>query len=398
MKIFLVLALALLPNCACAKEKVLLGIDVLQKDGFALLKGKKIGLITNHTGVNSKGESTIDLLYNAPGVKLVSIFAPEHGLRGIEEHGKEITDGKDAKTGLPVYSLYGKTKRPTDEMLKGLDALVFDIQDIGTRFYTYTTTLAYALEEAARHNLEFVVLDRPNPITGAVVEGEPLAPGIDHFTAYLHIPTRHGMTAGEIAGWHNATARLNAKLIVVKMQGWRRDMWWDDTGLAFHPTSPNIQTLNAALLYPAIGAFEATNVSVGRGTKMPFEIFGAPWINADELADKMDFFLLRGLEISPVVFVPADDLYKGEKCGGIKIKIADKNTARPIDLFVYAAVALRELYPDQFVLRWDEVARVTGSDTFKKLLLQNQSAEAILEIFHNKAAKFQEESGEYLLY
>ncbi|OGR86146.1 MAG: hypothetical protein A3A86_03130 [Elusimicrobia bacterium RIFCSPLOWO2_01_FULL_60_11] len=266
--------LAAQPACA----KVLLGIDVLEKGGFKELKGKNVGLITNHTGMDSKGRSTIDVLHAAPGVKLVKLFSPEHGIRGRAEHGKAVEDGKDAKTGLPIFSLYGKTQRPTADMLKGLDALVFDIQDIGTRFYTYTTTLAYALEESARAGIEFVVLDRPNPLTGSIVEGVPLDPSIKHFTAYLQVPVRHGLTVGEIAKWHNGTAWIHARLTVVQMQGWSRPMSWEDTGLKFRPTSPNIRTVTAAVLYPGIGGFEATNLSVGRGTSEPFEVFGAPWI------------------------------------------------------------------------------------------------------------------------
>lgn len=378
--------------------KVLLGINVLENQDFKPLKGKRIGLVTNHTGVNREGKSTVDILYAAPDVKLIALFSPEHGIRGKEEHGKEILDTKDTKTGLPIFSLYGKTKRPTDEMLKDLDVLVFDIQDIGTRFYTYITTLAYVLEEAAKRNIELFVLDRPNPLTGVIMEGEILTPEIKHFTAYLQVPVRHGMTIGEIANWYNRTSGLNARLTVVKMEGWKRGMWWDDTGLDFHPTSPNIHNLNAAILYSGIGGFEATNVSVGRGTKKPFEILGAPWIEEKILADRLNFYGLPGFKIKPVRFTPKNDLYKGELCKGIKITLTDRKVARPVDLFIRTILILMELYPENFVVRWDEMERVIGSKNITGMLKMKQSPEQILLLMREKSAGFEQSRKPYLLY
>ena len=383
--------------CQPVLAKVLLGIDVLKKDNYSLLRGKKIGLITNHTGTDRKGKSTLDLLHGA-GLDLAAVFSPEHGIRGKEEHGVEILDGKDQKTGLPVYSLYGKTQRPTDEMLKGLDALVFDIQDIGTRFYTYSTTLAYALEEAGKRNIEFFVLDRPNPITGAIVEGEVLSPEIKHFTAYLQVPVRHGLTMGEIANWYNGTRGLNVKLTVVKMEGWEREMWWDDTGLKFRPTSPNIRDVRAAALYPGIGAFEAANVSVGRGTKKPFNVFGAPWIKEKVLAERLNFLGLSGVKFKPVRFTPKNDLYKGEVCKGVEVRITDRNSARPVDVFIDAFTILRELYPKKFEPRWPEVERVTGSGKLKQMLEAGHTAETILVLVHQSAQDFEKSREPYLLY
>lgn len=381
-----------------AKEKVLLGVDSLKKQAFAPLRGKRIGLITNHTGVDKNGKSTIDILHRAEGVELVSLFCPEHGLRGDAEHGVKVADGKDPKTGLPVYSLYGKTQRPTDAMLEGLDAVVFDIQDVGTRFYTYTTTLAYALEECARRGIEFVVLDRPNPITGTIVEGYPLDENINHFTAYLKVPVRHGMTVGEIAEWHNQNAKLGAKLTVVKMEGWRRWMWMDDAGLRFRPTSPNIRNLRAAALYPGVGCFEATNVAVGRGTKTPFELIGAPWIDGEELANRLEFYAPAGVEIKPVKFTPKKDLYEGEECGGVQFKIEDRSELRAFDLFVHLFLALTDLYPDAFLVRWNELARVTGSEDFKKNVQLHRSAETLFHTVHSEAKKFQDRVKPFLLY
>ena len=385
-------------NAELVHAKVLLGVDVARRDHFSMLKGKRVGLITNHTGVDGKGNSTIDLLYKAPGVKLAALFSPEHGIRGEAKHGEAVNDARDEKTGLPVYSLYGKTKRPTDEMLKGLDVLVFDIQDVGARFYTYITTLAYALEEAGKRNIEFVVLDRPNPITGTIVEGEPLDPSIKHFTAYLQVPVRHGMTIGEIANWHNQTSGLDARLTVVKMEGWRRNMGWGDTGLKFRPTSPNIRNVTAAALYPGIGSFEATNVSVGRGTGSPFVIFGAPWIEEKILLEKLNFVNLPGFEFRAARFKPRDDIYKGEKCRGIRVIVKDRNAARPVDLFVQTFKILKDLYPQEFAVRWDEMARVTGSDHFQTMIERGESAETILVQIHDAAKDFEEKRKPYLLY
>ncbi len=377
---------------------VLPGIDVLKKNKFDALLGKRVGLITNQTGAARNGKSTIDILHDEPGLQLIKLFSPEHGIRGRAEHGQAISNDIDSKTRLPILSLYGKTKRPTAEMLKGLDVLVFDIQDIGTRFYTYTTTLVYAMEEAAKANLEFVVLDRPNPITGTIVEGEILDQEINHFTAYLHVPTRHGMTVGEIAKWFNGTAGIHARLTVIKMEGWHRPMWWEDTGLKFIHPSPNIKSVTAAALYPGIGCFEATNVSVGRGTGSPFEIIGAPWIEEKLLLEKLNFTLPPGFEFATTTFRPKADIYKGQKCRGIKIKIKDRNTARPVDLFVRIFKILKDLYPEEFVVRWDEMARVMGSEKFRARVERGESADSILVQIHDSAKNFEDSRKPYLLY
>lgn len=391
-------ALFSLQWAAAAAPPVRLGIDVLKKQNYQLLQGKRVGLIANHTGLDSDGNSTIDLLHRAPGVKLVALFSPEHGIRGSADHGVKISDGKDERTGLPVFSLYGKTQRPTDDMLAGVDMLVYDIQDIGTRFYTYTTTLAYALEEAARRDIEFVVLDRPNPITGAIAEGEPLDPRVKHFTAYLNIPVRHALTAGEIAIFHNETTKLNARLYVVKMEGWARGMWMDDAGHKFRPTSPNMRTLKAAMLYPGVGSLECTNVAVGRGTKTPFELLGAPWMDGKAVAEKLKFLDLPGLQIRAARFKPTRDLYQGQTCSGIRIEVADRDAARPHDLFVHLMLILLEQHRDQFKVRWNEMERVWGSGRLKEMIDQGQTTEAILEVTHQKAAAFQDAVQPYLLY
>ncbi|HAF16669.1 MAG TPA: hypothetical protein DHU55_17450, partial [Blastocatellia bacterium] len=263
------------PHGDVAGTKVLTGIDVLERDGFTQLAGMRVGLVTNQTGRDREGRSTIDILHRAPNVKLVALFSPEHGIRGAAD--EKVLDSKDEQTGLPIYSLYGETRRPKPEHLKDLDALVFDIQDIGTRFYTYISTLGYVMEEAAKAKRPVFVLDRPNPIGGVEVEG-PLADADRlSFTAYHTIPVRHGMTIGELAELFNQERKIDGDLRVIKMDGWSRSMWLDETNLAWVNPSPNMRSLTEATLYPGIGLLETTNVSVGRGTDTPFEVVGAPW-------------------------------------------------------------------------------------------------------------------------
>jgi len=377
---------------------VLLGIDVLKAQGFALLQGKQVGLITNQTGVDSEGRSTADLLARAPGVKLVALFSPEHGIRGAREHGQSIGDTIDPKLHLPVYSLYGAVQKPTPEMLNTIDVLVFDLQDVGARFYTYLTTMGMAMEAAAQRRIAFMVLDRPNPLGGSVVEGQVLDSRIRHFTAYYQIPVRHGFTAGELSQWYNQTQKLGVQLTVITLKNWKRDEVWPETGLTFTHPSPNIRNPTAAILYCGIGMFEATNISVGRGTETPFELLGAPWINGDSLAKKLNDLQLPGFQFSSSTFTPTSELYKNQICYGIKIKVLDPKSVRPIDLFVQIACAVRELWPKDFQPRWDEVARVTGSSDFEHLYIQNKPAADILAVFHKSADQFAKDRQPYLLY
>ena len=271
---------------------VLTGLDVLVRDNFQPLAGRKIGLITNHTGVDRDGRSIIELLVKAPDVKLVALFSPEHGLKGALD--EKVGDTTDALSGLKVYSLYGKTSRPTPEMLEGVDTLVYDIYDIGTRFYTYPATLGYAMEEAGKRGIRVVVLDRPNPITGTRVFG-PLNDRDGQFTAYHTVPLVHGMTIGELAQMFNTERKLNVDLQVIKMEGWRRSLWYDDTLLPWISPSPNMRSLTEATLYPAIGMLEACNLSVGRGTDTPFERIGAPWLDGRQLALRLNSLGLKGV-------------------------------------------------------------------------------------------------------
>jgi uncharacterized protein YbbC (DUF1343 family) len=322
---------------------VLSGIDVLVKEKFRRMKGRKVGLVTNHTGLDRDGRATIDLLHKADGVKLVALFSPEHGIRGALD--AKVDDGKDVRTGLPVYSLYGKRKKPTADTLRGIDTLVFDIQDAGCRFYTYISTLGYILEAAKEHKLRVVVLDRPNPIGGRAVEGPVLDAGRESFVAYHRLPVRHGLTVGELARLFNTERKIGADLEVVRMQGWRRRDSYDRTGLLWVNPSPNLRGLTAALLYPGIGLLETTNVSVGRGTERPFEWVGAPWIDGRRLAATLAEQGLPGVRFMPVQLTPAAYIYKGKACGGIQFIVDDWTRFRPVRTGLTVAAALRRLYP-----------------------------------------------------
>jgi uncharacterized protein YbbC (DUF1343 family) len=388
---FAVLACAPLPASAAVRT----GLDVLESRGFEPLKGKKVGLITNLAAVNAAGERSLDVLRRG-GVTVAALFSPEHGFTARAGHGQRVDDG--TVEGIPFHSLYGVTQRPTAAMLAGLDALVFDMPDAGARFYTYITTLAYALEEAAARGLPFVVLDRPNPAGGETLEGDVLDPAVRHFTAYYSVPVRHGMTTGELARWHALAAGLKVHLTVVPLEGWKRSMLWDETGLPFVPPSPNIRTPRTALLYPGIGAFEATNVAVGRGTDTPFEVFGAPWFPGDFVASRLNGAKLAGMRFEAVRFTPATDRYAGEECSGVRVVVTDPKAARPVDVFVHAACLLREASPADFQPRWAELPRVTGSAEFERLYKAGTPAAEILASWTPRLDGFRAARRSVLLY
>jgi uncharacterized protein YbbC (DUF1343 family) len=326
--------------------KVLTGIDVLEADGFAPLKGLSVGLITNHSGLDSAQRRTIDVLYRAPGVRLKAIFSPEHGLSGRED--RKVLSTTDTDTGLPVYSLYGEVKRPTDAMLEGLDALVFDIQDAGARFYTYISTLGYALEAASRKGIAVYVLDRPNPISAASVQGFVSDADQASFTAYFPVPVRHGMTVGELAELFNGEQGLGVKLQVIRMKGYERGHWYDETGLSWVNPSPNIRSLDQAILYPGVALVEGSNVSVGRGTETPFEVVGAPWINGRELAAYLTKRKIRGVRFLPADFRPLESRYRNVTCHGVRIVLQDRQELDAAALGIELISALNRLYPMDF--------------------------------------------------
>jgi uncharacterized protein YbbC (DUF1343 family) len=332
---------------APTRQPVVTGIDVLRGEGFERLKGRRVGLVTNHTGRARDGAPTIDLCHAAMGLTLVALFSPEHDIRGVMD--EKVASSVDEMTGLTIHSLYGDTQRPTEEMLKGIDTLVFDIQDVGTRFYTYLTTLAYVLEEAAPRGIEVVVLDRPNPINGWQIEGPPLDAELLSFVGYFApMPVRHGMTIGELARLFNAEKKIGAKLTVVEMQGWSRDAWFDTTGQPWTNPSPNMRNLLQATLYPGIGAIEYGNVSVGRGTDTPFEQLGAPWISGVALADALNARALPGIAFYPVSFTPTASKYAGERCEGVFLVVTDRQALRPVRVGAEIAGTLFRLYPSRF--------------------------------------------------
>jgi uncharacterized protein YbbC (DUF1343 family) len=326
--------------------RVQTGLDVLEVQKFAPLRGKHIGLITNHTGQDSQGRSNVDLLSKAAGVQVVALFSPEHGLAG--RNNEKISSTKDPSTGLPVYSLYGETNRPTDEMLKGIDTLVFDIQDAGVRFYTYTVTMAYCMEEAAKRNIAFFVLDRPNPMGGEIVEGPMLDPDKTNFVAYYPLPVRYGLTIGELAQFFNAENHIGADLHVIPMKNWHRNYFFESTGMKWIPPSPALRTVKGSILYPGIEILQSPGVSVGRGTQTPFEEFGAPWINGEEVAAALNERHLPGLHFADQPFIPISGPYSGQRCGGVAIRITDRFAVRSMRVGLEIAAILQKLYPKQF--------------------------------------------------
>lgn len=371
------------------------GLDVLKESGFAALSGKRVGIITNHTGVDFQGNRLANLLLDRSSATLAAIFSPEHGFTGAAAHGQNIADS--SYRGVPIYSLYGEHKRPAAEQLAGLDVLVFDIQDVGVRFYTYTATMAMAQEEADRAGIEFMVLDRPNPVTGTIVEGATLDDGISTLTAYLKTTLRHGMTPGELALLHAKTMALRRKPAVIRMKGWKRAMWQDQTGLAWIPPSPNLKTPLAAELYPGIACFEASNLSVGRGTDTPFEWFGAPWLDAQKLLNSLKK-MLPGVKLHAENRTPASDKYTGENCAGIGITVTDRNACRPVTLFVKLFFALRQTQGEAFRPECRGLERMTGIKDFCGWVDGGATEAQVLARFEAGAAAFRQERTAFLLY
>ncbi|MGH9733883.1 MAG: exo-beta-N-acetylmuramidase NamZ domain-containing protein [Candidatus Acidiferrales bacterium] len=329
-------------------DQVRTGIDVLEADHFAALAGKRVGLITNQSGRDLSGRRTIDVLDHAAGVQLKAILTPEHGLFGTAEG--DVESGHDASTGLPVYSLYGKTRRPTAEMLQGLDALVYDIQDVGVRFYTFDTTLGYCMEAAAENHIPIYVLDRPDPLAGSAVEGPVLDRDLRSFVGYFPLPVRNGMTIGELARMFNEENSIHADLHVIRMEGWQRDDWFDETELPWVNPSPNLRNLTETILYPGLGMIEGANISVGRGTETPFEVLGAPWIDGQKLAAYLNARRIQGVRFIPMDFTPTDAKFKGELCHGVSIELLDREALDSPELGIELAAELYKLFPGKFDL------------------------------------------------
>lgn len=374
--------------------RVQTGLDVLEAQKFAALRNKHVGLITNHTGVDSQGRSTVDLLSHAAGVHLVALFSPEHGLAGRND--ENVASTKDPATGLPVFSLYGESRRPTDEMLKGIDTLVFDIQDAGVRFYTYTATMGYCMEEAAKHKIAFYVLDRPNPIGGNIVEGPVLDADKTSFVAYFPLPVRYGLTIGELAQFFNAENHIGCDLHVIAMKNWHRNYFFDSTGARWIPPSPNLRTFKGAVLYPGIEILQNAGVSVGRGTETPFEQFGAPWMNGEEVAAALNERHLAGLRFVNQPFIPVTGLYSGQRCGGVAVRITDRQAVRAMRMGMEIATTLKKLYPEKFDP--EKIVELVGNAETIRELQTGTPPEKIVENWNTDLNAFEQSRKKYLLY
>ena len=379
---------------APARGPVLNGIDVLAAEGFTPLQGRTVGLVTNQTGRSLTGESTIDLLARAPGVKLVALFSPEHGIRGAADEA--VSSSRDEKTGLPIYSLYGETRRPTDAMLQGIDTLVYDIQDVGVRFYTYETTLAYVMEEAAKRHIRVVVLDRVNPIDGFTIEGPTLDTSLLGFVGYFPMPVRHGMTVGELAKLFNGENHIGADLTVIPVKGWTRGQWFDETGVPWVNPSPNLRNMNEAALYPGVALVEGTNVSVGRGTDAPFEQVGAPWIDGPKLAAALDARRLPGVRFYPTSFTPASSRFKGERCSGIYLIVTDRGALEPVRLGVEIASAIYRQHASAFEI--DRMLPLLGSPRTLERIKSLEDPAKIAQSWANDDARWRLLRAKYLIY
>lgn len=391
--------------------RVLTGIDVLQTNGFKQLKGKKIGLVTNPTGVNKDLVSTIDILFNAPNVELCALFGPEHGVRGNAHAGDKVAGNIDSETGLPIFSLYGKSRIPSNDMLSGIDAIVYDIQDIGCRSFTFISTMANVMEVAARSGVEFIVLDRPNPQGGYRVEGSLVEPGFESFVSRFPIPYIYGLTCGELACFLNDENILSAKceLTVVEMSGWDREMSFEDTGLPWVMPSPHIPTPEAACLYPATGILgELGVINIGVGYTLPFQTIGAKGVDAQLFARRMNEYGIPGIAFRPIYYKPFYGSLKGEEVSGVHIFIADFDRARISEIQFRAMEVLSELYPDLKAFdesknpgvskRFSMFDKVCGSDKIRKEFIKRYKWVDIMDLWYGDVEYFIEKSQKYYLY
>jgi uncharacterized protein YbbC (DUF1343 family) len=385
-------------------KKFRLGVEVLLQDEMDLIKDKRVGLITNPTGVDQNVTSIVDLLFNNPDVNLTALYGPEHGVRGSAQAGAYVEQYTDEKTGLPVYSLYGKTKKPTPEMLSNVDVLLFDIQDVGTRFYTYIYTMALAMEAAKENNIPIIVLDRPNPISGNKVEGPVLEDKYSSFIGEYPIPVRHGMTVGELAKLFNSEFGIGADLTVVEMEGWKRNMYYDDTPLEWVLPSPNMPTLETAVVYPGAALIEGTNVSEGRGTTKPFELIGAPFINSDNLAAKLNSYKLPGVTFRAASFIPTFSKHANVLSHGIQIHVTDRNSYKPFETGLYIVKTIHDMYPNDFQFRTPSAAGISffdnlvGNGSIRAAIEAGKSVEEMKAAWQTGLEEFNEIREKYLLY
>jgi uncharacterized protein YbbC (DUF1343 family) len=402
--IFLSILLIFTASVSAAKVKT--GIEVLRVDGFKLLEGKRVGLTTNPTGVDSNLKSTIDILWEAENVNLVALYGPEHGVRGNVHAGDVVDNEVDKKTGLKMYSLYGKTKKPNKEMMDEIDVMVYDIQDNGCRSYTYISTMGMLMEACIEHGKELIVLDRPNPLGGEKIEGCLVEDGYISFVSQFKIPYLYGQTPGELALYLNATDYENkCKLTVVKMKGWKRDMTWDETGLEWIVASPHVPHGQSAVFYPVTGIFgEFSYISIGVGYTLPFEVMGAPWISADTLAEAMNALELPGLEFRPIYYKPYYSTFQGELCQGVQIHILDYEKARLSEVQFLVVQELMRLWPekDWFKLcnqkRFGMFDKVCGTNKIREMFGERYQWEDIREYWYKDVEAYSKASSKYYLY
>lgn len=419
---FLLASIHCLPSGKMPKVKT--GIDVFSESFPLALEGKRVGLVTNPTGINSNFESSIEIIAKNPKIKLVALYGPEHGVRGNAQAGEYVGFYIDEKYGIPVFSLYGQSMRPSpsmlknideimrnfdirkdektlkEEMVKGIDVMIFDIQDVGTRVYTYIATMAYCMEACAEAGIKFVVLDRPNPINGVSTEGPILKyPEFSSFVGVYPIPIRHGMTVGELARLFNEKfLKKKVDLLVIPMKGWKRRMWFDETGLPWVIPSPNMPTLDTATVYPGQVFLEGTNISEGRGTTKPFELFGAPWIDGYELTKRLNSLNLPGVRFREAWFTPTFSKYSGELCGGSQIHVIDRNKFRPFETTLYIIKTILEMYPDKIKFHDEYFDKIMGNSEIRKMLIKGESIEKIVGSYKEELEKFNEVRKEFLIY
>ena len=402
----LFLSILLIFTATISAAKVQTGIEVLRADGFKLLEGKRVGLTTNPTGVDSNLKSTIDILWEAENVNLVALYGPEHGVRGNVHAGDVVDNEVDRKTGLKMYSLYGKTKKPNKEMMDEIDVMVYDIQDNGCRSYTYISTMGMLMEACIEHGKELIVLDRPNPLGGEKIEGCLVEDGYISFVSQFKIPYLYGQTPGELALYLNATDYENkCKLTVVEMKGWERDMTWDETGLEWIVASPHVPHGQTAVFYPVTGIFgEFGYISIGVGYTLPFEVMGAPWISADTLAEAMNALELPGLEFRPIYYKPYYSTFQGELCQGVQIHILDYEKARLSEVQFLVVQELMRLWPekDWFKLcnqkRFGMFDKVCGTNKIREMFGKRYQWEDIREYWYKDVEAYREASSKYYLY
>ena len=397
------------PNLYSQSKIVKVGADLLVSEQLKLVENKNLGIVTNHSAVLNSGVHLVDTLNNLSSVNIIALFGPEHGIRGNAPDGKAIKDGIDIKTNIPVYSLYGKIRKPTKEMLKNIDILIFDIQDIGARYYTFISTLYYTLISAAENNIPIIVLDRPNPIGGIIVDGPIRKEEFKSFVAIAPIPIQHGMTIGELATMFNEEGwlgdNLKADLTVVKMKGWQRDFFFDDCALPWIKPSPNIPTLNTAIIYPGMCLLEGVNVSEGRGTYFPFLTFGAPYIKSNELLLELNKLPHEGLELSEISFTPksienmsTSPKYKDIRCNGIKIDITNKHNVKALRFGIEILYAIHKLYPNDFQFRNNWLDKLFGDTYLTEMIKNNSAPNQIFKMWTSDIKEFNKLRKKYLLY